>query len=124
MLQLRLREVAENRGLNLSQLQRRTGLDIGMIRRYWYNEGRRGPLTEVNLPALNKLAQALDVPAGELLVEREQPTPEPEETLLSTASPVPAQRRSLRELRGLGKEHWQAIDSTAYLQQERDSWGG
>ena len=38
------------------------------------------------------------------------------------AERVPPKCRSLRELRGLGKEHWQAINSTAYLQQERDAW--
>ncbi len=31
---------------------------------------------------------------------------------------------SILELRGLGKELWQQIDSTAYLDQERDSWDG
>jgi plasmid stability protein len=30
---------------------------------------------------------------------------------------------SILELRGLGKEHWQGIDATAYVQRERDSWG-
>jgi len=107
MARLRLKDLAEARGLNLSQLQHRTGLDIGMVRRYWHNEGTRGRLTEVNLEALDKIAQVLDIQPGELL------TSEPERP-----------RRSILELRGLGKELWQRIDSRAYLQEERDAWNG
>jgi hypothetical protein len=33
-------------------------------------------------------------------------------------------RRSLLELRGLGKGIWQGIDTDEYLRQERSSWGG
>ncbi len=69
MPRLKLREVAEAQGLNISQLQRRTGLDMGMVRRYWYNEGRKGPLTEVNLGALHKIAQVLGVKPGDLIAE-------------------------------------------------------
>ena len=36
----------------------------------------------------------------------------------------PPPRRSIRELRGLGKESWRQIDTTAYLRQERDAWDG
>jgi hypothetical protein len=32
--------------------------------------------------------------------------------------------RSLRELRGLGKEVWGDIDPDEYVAQERDSWDG
>ena len=67
MVRIRLKELAEERGLNISQVQRLASLDMGMVRRYWYNEGRNGPLTEVNLIALTKLAQALGVRAEELL---------------------------------------------------------
>jgi hypothetical protein len=34
------------------------------------------------------------------------------------------QRRSIRELRGLGKEAWDGVDAQAYVDDERDSWGG
>jgi hypothetical protein len=34
------------------------------------------------------------------------------------------QRRRITELRGLGKEIWQGIDSAEYLRQERDAWNG
>ncbi len=68
MARLRLHEVAEQKGLNMSQLQRQSGLTIGMIRRYWYNE-----TTEVSLEALDKLAVLLGVAPGELLVHEEHP---------------------------------------------------
>lgn len=67
-VRLKLKELAEARSLNISQLQRQSGLDMGMVRRYWYNEGRRGqPLTEVNLEALGVLARILSVEPGDLL---------------------------------------------------------
>jgi hypothetical protein len=31
-------------------------------------------------------------------------------------------KRSLRELRGLGKEIWEGIDAQAYVDQLRDEW--
>ena len=34
------------------------------------------------------------------------------------------QQHSILELRGLGRELWRQIDTTAYLNQERDSWDG
>lgn len=67
MPRLQLKELAEARGLNISQLQRQSGLDMGMIRRYWYNEGTKGPLNEINLIALGKLAEVLGVHPGELI---------------------------------------------------------
>jgi hypothetical protein len=33
-------------------------------------------------------------------------------------------RRSILELRGLGKEIWQGIDAQQYVNSERDSWNG
>jgi hypothetical protein len=35
-----------------------------------------------------------------------------------------ARRRSILELRGLGKEIWQDIDAQDYIDQERASWSG
>lgn len=67
MPRLRLQELAKERGLNISQIQRQAGLEMGMVRRYWYNEGTRGPLTEVNLVALAKLAEVLEVRLSELI---------------------------------------------------------
>ena len=72
MPRLRLKELAEERGLNISQLQRQSGLDLGMVRRYWYNEGTKGPLHEVNLIALGKLAQVLGVDPGALIAPMQE----------------------------------------------------
>ena len=35
-----------------------------------------------------------------------------------------ARRRSILELRGLGKDIWQDIDAQDYIDQERASWSG
>ncbi len=69
MARLRLKELAEERGLNMSQLQRRSGLTMGMVRRYWLNE-----TGEVSLEALDRLAALLDVNPGELLVHEGEQT--------------------------------------------------
>jgi hypothetical protein len=39
-------------------------------------------------------------------------------------STPPKKRRSILELRGLGKSLWQAVSVSDYLQVERDSWHG
>jgi hypothetical protein len=38
------------------------------------------------------------------------------------ADVLPSRKRSLLELRGLGKEIWEGIDPGEYVKQERDSW--
>ena len=35
---------------------------------------------------------------------------------------APKSQRSIRELRGLGKEVWKSLDAQEYVNQERDSW--
>ena len=37
---------------------------------------------------------------------------------------IPKPKRSILELRGLGKEIWKGIDAQKYVNQERDSWNG
>lgn len=37
---------------------------------------------------------------------------------------TPKPKRSILELRGLGKEIWKDIDAQEYVNQERDSWNG
>ncbi len=61
---LRVRELAENQGLNISKLQIKSGLAMTTVRRYWYEEGE-----QVSLVALAALAKALGVNPGELLGE-------------------------------------------------------
>ncbi len=75
MARLRLKEIAEVQGLNMSQLQRQSGLTMGVVRRYWYNstDGKaEGPSLEmVSLTHINRLAEILRVKPGELLGEEE-----------------------------------------------------
>lgn len=66
MILLRIKELAEKVCTNKTQLQKRTGLDMGQVRRYWENG-----TTSVDLRALEKLLtyfteQGLDVTVGDL----------------------------------------------------------
>lgn len=63
-VRLRLSELAQAQGMNMSQVQRQSGLTLGMIRRYWLNR-----TTTVSLPALGVLAELLHVQPGDLLTD-------------------------------------------------------
>lgn len=79
MARLRVREVTEARGLNLSQLHaavnRRLPPDepvaLGTMRRYWHStrNGNIGdkPIELVDIHLLGTIARVLDVPIGDLL---------------------------------------------------------
>ncbi len=71
MAKLRLKEIAEAQGLNMSQLQRQSGLTMGVVRRYWYSTANGladgDPLEMVSLTHINRLAEVLNVRPGELL---------------------------------------------------------
>ena len=71
MARLRMRELAEARGYNMSSLSRDSRLTINMIRRYWYNTANGlengPPLTEVSLPSLDAIADVLSVSPGDLI---------------------------------------------------------
>ena len=60
----------------------------------------------------------------------EQLTPDEQLRLLEELATIirrqvmPKPKRSIMELKGLGKEIWQDIDVQAYVNQERDSWNG
>ncbi len=75
MPKLRVQEVAKERGLNLSQLQKKAGVTMPSVRRYWYNtrdgkvEGEA--LREVDLTVLGAIAKALGVEARDLIVNGE-----------------------------------------------------
>lgn len=43
-------------------------------------------------------------------------------TLLIEQEDAPQPKRSLRELRGLGKEIWEGIDAQEYVARERAAW--
>ena len=61
-VKIRLRELAEAQGLNISQVQRRSGLTMTLVRRYWRNE-----TTSVTLEALEVLSNLLRIAPGDLL---------------------------------------------------------
>ena len=60
----------------MSQVQRRSGLTMTMIRRYWYNtasgKAEGAPLEEVRLTALDTLAHLLGVAVGDLFESNQQ----------------------------------------------------
>lgn len=62
MITIRLKEIAEAKGFNQSQVQRQTGLTMGQVRRYWHNETE-----EVKLSALDKICALLDCEPGDLI---------------------------------------------------------
>jgi transcriptional regulator with XRE-family HTH domain len=70
MLRLRVKEVAEQQGLNQSQLQIKAGVNMGLLRRYWHNE-----TSEIRFEPLEKIAHALGVKPEELLVSDEEESP-------------------------------------------------
>lgn len=57
MIQMKLQEMATKRGLNMSQVQRGTGLTTGMVRRYWNNETE-----SYHMPSVEILAKYFDIP--------------------------------------------------------------
>lgn len=73
MAKLRVRELAERRGLKISDLARETKLNVALVRRYWYNTAsgtdQGEPLNEVRLSALDRLASLLEVKPGDLIAE-------------------------------------------------------
>jgi DNA-binding Xre family transcriptional regulator len=73
IVRLQVRELAAERGVNMSQLQRQTGLTMGMIRRYWYNEGKGQPLDGIQLSALARIADVLGVRSGDLIYDEMEP---------------------------------------------------
>lgn len=64
MLRLRVKEIAESKGYNQSQLSRAADMPLDTIRRIWHN-----PYHEVRLSTLNRIAQVLQVPAKDLFEE-------------------------------------------------------
>lgn len=70
MMTMRLKEIAEAKGFYLNQIHLETGIDIGVLRRYWNGDTRsyeRG-LTK-------RLKDYLGVSYGELFVDDTAPRP-------------------------------------------------
>ncbi|MEO8957263.1 MAG: helix-turn-helix domain-containing protein [Ktedonobacteraceae bacterium] len=62
MIRLRVRELAEQKGLNMSSLSRKSDVSFRTVKRLW-----KDPYHPVNTTTLEKLAQALEVKSSELL---------------------------------------------------------
>lgn len=68
-MKLFVKDVAEARGLNMSQLQRRAQLPMSTIQRYWHGQGiKKGePIDSVRLVHLNALCDALQCEPGDIV---------------------------------------------------------
>jgi len=62
MIRLKVREIAEQQGFNMSRLARRADIDLKTLQRIWHD-----PTKEISTSTLDKLAKALNVPASELV---------------------------------------------------------
>lgn len=62
MFRLKIKEVAEAQGYNISSLSRKSDVPFNTVRRAWKN-----PHYEIRLGALYRIAKALDVTTGDLI---------------------------------------------------------
>ena len=62
MYRLRVREVAESKGFNISTLSRASQVPFSTVRRVW-----KDPYREIKLATLAKLAETLGVSTSELI---------------------------------------------------------
>jgi hypothetical protein len=62
MFRLKIREVAESKGYNMSTLSRDSDVPFNTIRRAW-----RNPQYEIKLATLHKIARTLGVSTSELI---------------------------------------------------------
>jgi DNA-binding Xre family transcriptional regulator len=63
MARLCIREIAEKRQINQSQLQKSAKVSVPLLNRYWHNYTK-----SVSLAQLEKIARALGVRPGDLIV--------------------------------------------------------
>jgi len=66
MARLIIKEIAEKKGINQSQLQIRSGVTPPLLNRYWHNHTQ-----SVAFEPLEKIARALGVKPGDLIVSDE-----------------------------------------------------
>ena len=64
MARLRIKELAQARGLKQYQLAEQSGVTVQLLNRYWNNHTQ-----SVALDQLEKIARALGVKAGDLIVD-------------------------------------------------------
>ncbi len=62
MIRLRIKEVASEQGLNMSQLSRKSDISFSTIKRLW-----RDPYKPISTAILDKIATALDVSVHDLI---------------------------------------------------------
>jgi transcriptional regulator with XRE-family HTH domain len=78
MARLRVDEVAKERGMNISQLQRRADIAMRTARRYWFNTQTGNttgePLKEISLEVLAAIAAALGVKTRDLFADEDWAT--------------------------------------------------
>ena len=61
-VRLKVREIAEQKGYNISTLSRKSDVGLSTVRRLW-----RDPYRHVDFYVLERLAKALSVPVTELI---------------------------------------------------------
>ena len=62
MIEIRLREIAESKKLNMSQLQMGANVSMGSVRRFW-----SGKVKMIDVDVLNRLCLFLDVTPSDIL---------------------------------------------------------
>jgi transcriptional regulator with XRE-family HTH domain len=70
MPRLKVKEIAEAKGVNMSQLSRRADLAYRTISQLWHNPGH-----DASLSTLAKIAKVLDVSIHDLISEEEDEEP-------------------------------------------------
>jgi len=61
-VRLKVREIAEQKGFNISTLSRKADVGLSTVRRLWHDPSRH-----VDFNVLERLAKALDVPVTALI---------------------------------------------------------
>jgi DNA-binding Xre family transcriptional regulator len=61
-VRLKVKEIAEQKGFNISTLSRKSDVGLSTVRRLWHN-----PRRHVDLFVLERIAKALEVPVNDLI---------------------------------------------------------
>ncbi|HTI15791.1 MAG TPA: helix-turn-helix transcriptional regulator [Dictyobacter sp.] len=64
MIRLRVKEVAEEKGLSMARLARRADIDFKTVQRLFHD-----PYRDISMSTLEKIARALSVPVVSLIEE-------------------------------------------------------
>ncbi len=66
-VRLRVKEVAESKGYNMSSLSRASDVSFGTIKRMWRNPYSGAPYSGATIDTLSKIAKALQVDISDLI---------------------------------------------------------